>query len=214
MKTPPRDIRGALNGSRFVLQPHIQIEVQAFQQFILGPAPVLLEIGFDHGRRLHSMGLHNRHWRIAGLEVRKRRVEEARLRAANEGITNVYPWRMDARTIFACVLDPASIDVVDVFFPTPWWHPGLRQKRLLIEPHFLADVATVLRPGGSLRIATDVASYAERIEADLNTSGLIPVPLDQGHRSLPACSQLSRREWKCNRDGIEVYRWHYTIKPA
>ena len=207
-----RDIKGALNGSRFIEQPHIKAEVNGFLQFIEGPGPVLLEIGFDHGRRLHSLGLNNPHWRIAGIEVRKMRVLEARERAAKEGIKNIHPWRMDARSVFANVLKPKSVDVVDIYFPTPWWHPGLRQKRLLIEPAFLADVARALRPNGRLRVATDVAPYAHRIETDLRSSSLVPMaPCESAE---PTCTQLSRREWKCHREGVFVHRWLYTLDAA
>lgn len=203
--TQPRLIRGALNGSRFIEQPHIRPEVEAARAFVGGPAPVLVEVGFDHGRRLHSMALHNPGWRVLGLEVRKQRVQEACERAERDGLTNVLPWRMDARIAFNGVFEPGSLAVVEVLFPTPWWHAKLRAKRLLVEPAFLADVARALAPGGVLHIATDVAEYAATIDAAV--AGCALTRIDRPTH-LPECTQQSRREWKCAREGIAVHRWY------
>lgn len=203
--TESRLIHGALNGSRFIEQPHIRPEVDAARAFVAGGERVLVEVGFDHGRRLHSTALHNPGWRVLGVEVRKQRVIEACERAERDGLSNVLPWRMDARIVFAGVLDDASVDVVEVLFPTPWWHAKLRAKRLLVEPLFLADVARVLKPGGVLHIATDVPEYAARIDEALVKSALARVAPPA---YLPECTQQSRREWKCEREGIAVHRWH------
>jgi tRNA (guanine-N7-)-methyltransferase len=202
-----RHIRGALYGSRFVEQPQIRPQVEALHAFLNEGGPTLVEVGFDHGRRLHSMARLNPNWRFVGLEVRERRVMEAKARAARDELANVLPWRLDARTVFAAVLEDASVDIVDVFFPTPWWNPALRAKRLLIDDHFVSDVARTLRPGGVLRVATDVESYAANIERTIAQSGLalshLPAPGDDP----PRCEQLSRREWKCEREGIPVFRF-------
>ncbi len=204
---PSRDVPGALHGSRFISLPHVRSEVERCLAFIAGDAPVLVEIGFDHGRRLQSTALHNPDWRVLGLEVRARRVEEARQRQARDGLTNIFAWRMDARTVFAGVLPPASVDVVEILFPTPWWHPGLRRKRLLIDDPFVADVARTLRPGGLLHVATDVGAYAGTIDACLAARDeLVALDLEEGFRLRPVCSQQSRREWKCERDEMPYVR--------
>ena len=132
----PRDVAGALHGSRLVALPHVRPHVERCLAFIAGDAPVLVEVGFDHGRRLHATARQSPSWRVLGLEVRKRRVEEAIARAERDGLANALPWRMDARTVFARVLPPASVDVVEVLFPTPWWNPALRRKRLLVDDAF------------------------------------------------------------------------------
>ena len=202
-----RHIRGALYGSRLIEQPHIVPLVRACLDFIEGPAPVLVEVGFDHGRRLHSMARLNPDWRFLGREVRKRRVEEALQRAERDGLENLHVWRMDARTVFAGVLDETSVDIVDVFFPTPWWNPALREKRLLVDPFFIEDVMRVLRPGGILRVVTDVEVYAERIQTVLDASDFQILTTSDDLRPLPACEQQSRREWRCEQDDLRVYRF-------
>lgn len=205
----PRHIRGALNGSLLVTLPHVAPEVEALERFISGDAPVLVEIGFDHGRRLHSTARCGPTWRVVGLEVRERRVAEATARAERDGLENLLAWRMDARTVFACVLPERSVDVVEVLFPTPWWNPALRAKRLLVTDELLADVARALRPGGLLHVATDVSDYARTIDAALAGCDALEV-IDEaaGRAQRPACNQQSRREWACERDGIAVRRWY------
>lgn len=207
-------MRGALHGSRFIEQPHVRPEVDRCLAFLAGPAPVLVEVGFDHGRRLHATARLNPAWRVVGLEVRAQRVREAQARAERDGLTNVLPWRMDARTVFAGVLNPDSIDLVEVLFPTPWWHPAHRQKRLLVDAPFVADVHRVLRPGGLLHVATDVADYADLIDMRVDAfDGLNALPLAEGQRRRPPCDQQSRREWKCARDGVPYTR-RFWVKGA
>ena len=84
-----RDITGALNGSRFVEQPHIRKEVEDTLTFMSAQERVLVEIGFDHGRRLHATALHHPSWQVLGVEVRKQRVQEANERAQRDGLTNL-----------------------------------------------------------------------------------------------------------------------------
>ena len=46
-----------------------------------------------------------------------------------------------------------------MLFPDPW--PKLRhQKRRIVNPETVAELARVVRPGGELRLATDDPGYA------------------------------------------------------
>jgi len=60
------------------------------------------------------------------------------------------------------MVPPGSLAAIHVFFPDPW--PKKRHhKRRLVSQATLAELARVMRPGGELRIATDVADYAHAI---------------------------------------------------
>lgn len=209
--SPVRDIPGALYGSRLITLPHVAAEVAAVRAFVAGPAPVLAEVGFDHGRRLSSTATHNSHWRILGLETRKRRVEEANARAHRDGLTNLLAWRMDARTVFAGVLDDACVDIVEILFPTPWWSAARRRKRLLIDDRFVADLARTVAPGGWVHLATDVPRYAAHIADCFGRSPRFDPALDPAAYAAarPSCEQRSRRQWKCEREGIPVSALSY-----
>lgn len=204
--TAPRDVRGALGGSRLLLQPEHAEALTRWHAFLDTSAPVLLEVGFDHGRRLSQTALRHPGWRVAGVEVRRQRVIEAQARAEEAGTHNLFAWRMDARSVLAVATPPSCLQVVEVLFPTPWWNPALRAKRLLIDPDFLADVVRALRSGGLLHLATDVPEVAAAIDAALAvTPDLRPDETAAGDR--PAIEALSRREWACARDGVPVRRW-------
>ena len=57
-------------------------------------------------------------------------------------------------------LPSASLARMFVLFPDPW--PKMRhKKRRLVQPTFVAEAARLLKPCGTLRLATDWADYAD-----------------------------------------------------
>lgn len=210
----PRDIPGALYGSRLVTLPHMRPAVERCQEFASGQGPLLIEVGFDHGRRLQSMATLSPEWRFLGLEVRARRVRALTERANHLGLSNLLAWRMDARSVFAGVLPEACAEAVEVLFPTPWWSPKLRAERFLVESEFAEDVLRVLKPGGLFHIATDVPGVMSRIDevVSAQTGFSLLAPEQSTTGKLPPCEQQSRREWSCSRDGTPwgVRRWSKT----
>ncbi len=202
-------MRGALHGSRLITLPHVAPRVAALQDFVARERPVLVEVGFDHGRRLLSTADKNPGWGVVGLEIRKHRVAEAKEWAARHGLSNLFVWRMDARTVLASVLPEASVDVIEVLFPDPWWNAAHRKKRLLLEPAFVEDCVRALVPGGLLHLATDVEWYADHIRGVLaGEAGLGALDEAEGARRRPPLEQLSRREWKCAREGLPIHRFY------
>jgi len=202
-----RRVVGALGGSRILAHPEVAAELATLTRRLLEERPVLLEVGFDHGRRLTSTALANPDWCVIGLEVRKRRVRDARKWAEREGLENLHAFRLDARAVFAGALPEGRCDVVEALFPTPW-PEGRPRRRLLVTPEFVRDAAVALKPGGLLHVATDVAWYGELIDEALDGEPLLQKVAWEDAASLrPQCPQLSRREWRCARDGVPVYRF-------
>jgi tRNA (guanine-N7-)-methyltransferase len=60
------------------------------------------------------------------------------------------------------MLPEGSLDGVHVFFPDPW-HKTRHNKRRLIQPPFVALLASRLKPGGYLHCATDWEDYAQQM---------------------------------------------------
>ncbi|TNF26963.1 MAG: hypothetical protein EP329_20240 [Deltaproteobacteria bacterium] len=207
MTPPVRDVPGALGGSRILEVPEVAAELAGLRALLGGAGRVLLEVGFDHGRRLTSTASASPDWTVVGLEVRAKRVAEARAWAAENGLDNLHAFRLDARAVLAGALPEASVDVLEALFPTPW-PEGKARRRLLVTPDFLADAARVLRPGGLLHVATDVSWYADLMASAIAASDLL-APADPGAltRERPPCPQQSRREWRCERDGIAIARF-------
>lgn len=191
-------VRGALGGSRLFEQPQYRAEAEAFRAFVDAPGPLAVEVGFDHGMRLLDLARTQPDVLWLGLEVREARV----LDVAPHCPPNCHVWRADARTIFRGLMPAARVSRVDVLFPTPWWDERKRDKRLLLTPAFVADVARTLAPGGVVHVATDVGAYFEHVSELFATWRVAPPP--------PMGTVLSRRERVCVRDGLPVWRGTWT----
>lgn len=210
----PRDVPGALGGSRILAVPEVAAEVAALVAALDRPGPRLLEIGFDHGRRLTATAHASPDWTVVGLEVRRHRVDAARAWAAERGLTNLFAFRLDARAVLANGLPAGRLDVIEALFPTPW-PEGKARRRLLVTVDLLRDAARALTPRGLLHVATDVSWYAEHIAACLPQVADVLVPTGAAAlaEQRPPCSQRSRREWRCEQDGLAVHRFTLVRTP-
>jgi tRNA (guanine-N7-)-methyltransferase len=119
--------------------------------------------------------------------------------AANLKSVRLHPD--DARPLLDW-LPPTSIDRAFVLFPDPW--PKKRHaKRRLVSPALLTSLARVMRPGGELRLATDIAPYAREMLLAVRHEGSFDwtaaQPLDWRQR--PDDWPETRYERKAGREG-------------
>jgi tRNA (guanine-N7-)-methyltransferase len=123
-----------------------------------------LEIGFGNGETLLALAAAHPECDFLGIEVHRPGVGHLLLRAQALGIGNLRVICRDAVEVLRDGIPAASLDEVLVYFPDPW--PKKRHhKRRMVQPEFLALVASRLRPGGVLRMATDWEPYAEQMLA-------------------------------------------------
>jgi len=122
-------------------------------------APVTMEIGFGDGVSLVALAQAHPARNFLGVEVHAPGVGHCLLAAAAARVTNLRVFQHDAVEVLAESVAPALLDEVLILFPDPW--PKKRHhKRRLIQPEFVALLATRLAPGGRLRLATDWEPYA------------------------------------------------------
>ena len=124
-----------------------------------GAREAWLEIGFGGGEHMASQAARAPDVLIVGCEPFLNGVASAVRHVAEQELKNVRIHDGDARELAARLPD-ASLDRVFILFPDPW--PKARHhKRRIVQPEMVAELARVLKPGGRLRFATDVAGYAD-----------------------------------------------------
>ena len=124
-----------------------------------GAREAWLEIGFGGGEHMASQAARAPDVLIVGCEPFLNGVASAVRHVAEQELKNVRIHDGDARELAARLPD-ASLDRVFILFPDPW--PKARHhKRRIVQPEMVVELARVLKPGGRLRFATDVAGYAD-----------------------------------------------------
>jgi tRNA (guanine-N7-)-methyltransferase len=124
--------------------------------------PIFLEIGFGNGEALCELASRNPLRNYLGIEVHRPGVGHLLLQVCEREITNLRVCRHDAVEILANGLAPGSLAGVYLFFPDPW--PKQRhQKRRILTPELVRQLARVIRPGGVFHAATDWEPYAQQM---------------------------------------------------
>ena len=136
-------------------------------------APLLVEIGFGMGHALIDSAVNRPDWNVLGVEVYRPGIGAVLKRARDLELTNLRVIEGDAVLLLRDVVEPASIDELQVLFPDPW--PKLRHhKRRLIQPAFAELAVSRLKVGGRWCLATDWQPYAAAMLDVLeHTPGLV-----------------------------------------
>lgn len=175
-------------------------------------APRVVEIGFGDGEALSARAATHPGDDHLGIEVHRAGVGRLLLAAETAGFTNLRVSTHDAVEVLQHQLTPASLDLILLFFPDPW--PKKRHhKRRLVQPEFVATVASRLRPGGRFQLATDWAPYAlhmsEVLEACPALANAVP---GGGFAPRPAARPVTRFERRGERLGHQVFDLDF-VKP-
>jgi tRNA (guanine-N7-)-methyltransferase len=155
-------------------------------------APKILEIGFGMGETTARIAAQHPEIDYLGTEVHTPGVGSLLRRVAELGLSNVRVIQHDAVEVLEHMIAPGSLDGVHIFFPDPW--PKKRHhKRRLIQPPFVALLASRMRPGALLHIATDWQDYAARILETLSAEPLLTNTAG-GYAPRPAYRPLTKFE--------------------
>lgn len=164
--TPAQQRAFGEHWARFGLDPLVALDQgRAFGRI----APLVLEIGFGNGEQLLWSGQHEPTRNFVGIEVHRPGVGRLMNALAANNVDNVRLYNHDAVDVIEHAIPVVSLDEVRIYFPDPW--PKKRQqKRRLIQPDFVALLATRVSAGGRLHLATDWADYAEQMLTVLEAS--------------------------------------------
>ena len=124
-----------------------------------GARETWLEIGFGGGEHMAAQAARAPDVLILGAEPFLNGVASAVRHIAEQELANVRLHDGDVRELMARLPD-GGLARAFVLFPDPW--PKARHhKRRLIQADTVAELARLIRPGGRLRFASDVAHYVD-----------------------------------------------------
>ena len=152
----------------------------------------VLEIGFGMGDATAQIASSRPETDFIGVEVHVPGVGALLKRIGDQGLNNLRLIQHDAVEVLQDMVAPDSLDAVHVFFPDPW-HKKRHNKRRLLQPPFVALLASRLTPGGVLHCATDWQPYAEQMLAVLGSEPLLTNTAD-GYAPKPAYRPLTKFE--------------------
>jgi len=119
---------------------------------------VRLEIGFGGAEHLIAQAKDNPRSGFIGSDGYLNAIAKALVAIDDERLANIRLHLGDAAVLLDW-LPAASLARIDLLYPDPW--PKRRHwKRRFIQDESLVRLARLLRRGGELRFATDIAGYA------------------------------------------------------
>jgi len=135
-------------------------------------APRILEVGTGMGETSARIAAAHPENDYIGIEVHAPGVGSLLNRIVEHGLANVRVIQHDAVEVLRDMIPPVALDGVHVFFPDPW--PKKRHhKRRLIQPSFVTLLASRMKPGAYLHVATDWEDYARQILEVLSAETLL-----------------------------------------
>jgi tRNA (guanine-N7-)-methyltransferase len=173
------------------------------------PLRFVIEIGFGGGEFLTDRARHAPRTHHVGVEYSRKRVLKAARRLARTEIANVRLLLSTGERLVREFLPDASVETCWINFPDPW--PKKRHhRRRLLQSGFVRDLARRLVPGGSVRVATDHAGYAEVVDAVLAGEAMLENAYAPEPFRREVADRLATRyelEWRA--EGRPLYFWHY-----
>ncbi|MGB5081525.1 MAG: tRNA (guanosine(46)-N7)-methyltransferase TrmB [Burkholderiales bacterium] len=160
-------------------------------------APKILEIGFGMGETTAAIAAQHPERDYLGVEVHTPGVGSLLKLIAELNLENVRVIQQDAVEVLDRIA-PAALDGVHIFFPDPW--PKKRHhKRRLLQPPFVALLASRLKPGAIVHVCTDWEDYARQM-----LEGLAAEPTLENTACGYAARPDSRPQTKFERRGLAL----------
>lgn len=166
-------------------------------------ASKILEIGFGMGETTARIAAAQPENDYLALEVHTPGVGALLKTLADQSIGNVRIIQHDAVEVVREMLEPETLHGIHIFFPDPW--PKKRHhKRRLVQPGFIALLASRLKSVATIHVATDWAEYAEQALGVLVAEPSLTNTVD-GYATRPASRPLTKFEERGLKLGHPVF---------
>ena len=129
--------------------------------------PRILEIGFGMGETTAAIAQLRPEDEFLAIEVHLPGVGALLKRIGELDLTNLRLIRHDAVEVLEHMIAEDSLDGIHIYFADPW-HKKRHHKRRLIQEQFVELLASRIKSGGYLHLATDWHNYAEQMLLVLN----------------------------------------------
>ena len=171
-------------------------------------APLVVEIGSGMGESTAALAAAAPGTDHLAVEVFEPGLAQLMMRIEAAALTNLQLVRGDAVVLLRSAIAPGSLEGVRVFFPDPW--PKRRHhKRRLVQAGFAALVASRLRPGATLHLATDWMDYATQMHV---VCGAEPA-LEGGWVDRPEWRPVTKFEERARIEGRPIRDLIYRRRP-
>lgn len=168
--------------------------------------PLYLDLGCARGRFLLQMAQLAPECNFLGLEIRQPLVDQANQWRDHLGLMNLAYVFGNANIGLRSLLPPDCLQGVMIQFPDPWFKRR-HQKRRLVQPELVQDLARCLKSGGFLFLQSDVEAVVREIRDRVlaHPDFYLPQPGTGwlSHNPLPVASE---RERSTIEQGLPVYR--------
>ena len=132
--------------------------------------PKILEIGFGMGETTAKIAATRQQDDFLAIEVHTPGVGALLKLIGEDQHTNLRLIQHDAVEVLEKMITPNSLDGIHIYFADPW-HKKRHHKRRLIQAGLVALLASKLKSGAYLHLATDWHNYAEQMLLVLNAEG-------------------------------------------
>jgi tRNA (guanine-N7-)-methyltransferase len=148
---------------------------------------------------------------LIGLEIRRKWAAIVDGRLAKKGVAKrARVFAEDAKVALLRVGPDASVRRVFSHFPDPWWKKR-HEKRIMLAPVLVNEVARLLEPNGEFFVQTDVEERAAQVDAILAADARFVPAGDAGSSRLAENPYVARspRERRAIADGLPIFRVRY-----
>ncbi len=169
----------------------------------------VLEIGFGNGDTLVQAAAASRLTDFIGIEVHEPGIGHCLIMAREAAVENLRVIAHDAVEVLQQQIPDGALSRINLYFPDPW--PKKRHhKRRIIQPAFLALVASKLRSGGTFHIATDWENYAEHIDAAFAACAFFRLDARREHSGDDPLDRFTTKfERRGLRKGHRIWDWRF-----
>jgi len=173
-------------------------------------SPVIMEIGFGNGDFLVHLAERHPEWTLIGVEIYLPGVAKAVGRLEDAGfIERTRITQLPAQFVLTKQVRENQLDGIFINHPDPW--PKARHhKRRIIQKEFAKLLVSRLKPGGFIKLASDVEELAEWMRDILDAMpGLINVAGKGGYIDRDDDRLFTKFEQRGIREGRRSRFLHY-----